>query len=765
MGYSHLTPKRTLYDKIWMNHIVLSDPQFTKNDNAPELIFVDRHLVHEVSSPQAFNGLWAAKRTVRRPDCTLATADHNVPTTPRTDLLDAHEYIQDVASQAQYLALEKNIRKTGIPYYGLHDIRQGIVHVVGGEQGFVLPGTVCVCGDSHTSTLGAFGALAFGIGTSEVEHVLATQTLRLHKSKNMNINVSGLLGAGVTAKDLILHIIGSIGNAGGTGHVIEYSGEAVRSLNMEERMTLCNMSIEAGARAGLVAPDEVTFTYLSGRPMAPSNSYDADGNNLWEKAMEFWTTLKSDDDAKFDKTIHIYANHVTPTVTWGTSPEDNVPITGCVPDPRTANNPQKRIAMERSLAYMKLMPGTQMEDITINKVFLGSCTNSRITDLRAGAKVLQSLGADARVFPGVEAMVVPGSGIVKRQAEEEGLNILFIRAGFDWREPGCSMCVGLNPDQLANGERCASTSNRNFRDRQGTGGRTHLVSPAMAVAAAVTGKLIDVRKLVNMDNIQHDSVTTIALPSLLAGGPMSTDTLPYANIDESSDEETVTVVRQSRQFISVQGIVAPFQMDNIDTDMLIPASLVKGLTRTGLGHALFNRLRFDPVSGIKTTFVLNQTPYNESKILACSGENFGCGSSREHAVWALKDFGISCVIAPSYGDIFSQNCLQNGVLLVTLPQDTCQILVDYASTGHEINVDLIQCKITCIDTGTTLLFKVDAAHRQQLLGGVDSIDITLQNADKIEEYEAQRKVKWSWLELGEKNRVGARKVIGYDLDW
>ncbi|MDW8340620.1 MAG: 3-isopropylmalate dehydratase large subunit, partial [Geminicoccaceae bacterium] len=440
--------------------------------------YIDRHLVHEVTSPQAFEGLRAAGRTVRRPDLTLAVPDHNVPTT------DRRLGIADPVSRLQVETLERNCREFGITLFGMDDIRQGIVHVIGPEQGFTLPGTVIVCGDSHTSTHGAFGALAFGIGTSEVEHVLATQTLLQKKPKTMRIVVEGELHEGCTAKDVILAIIGTIGTAGGTGHVIEYAGSVIRALSMEGRMTICNMSIEAGARAGLVAPDEKTFAYLRGRPMAPKGA-------AWEAAVAYWRTLPSDPDAVFDREVVIDAATIEPQVTWGTSPQDVVPISGRVPDPKDAPTPERRAAMERALAYMGLEPGTPMEEIRIDRVFIGSCTNARIEDLRLVAKIVKG----KKVAPHVQAIIVPGSGLVKHQAEEEGLDVIFKEAGFEWREAGCSMCLGMNPDRLNPGERCASTSNRNFEGRQGKGGRTHLVSPAMAAAAAITGKLTDVRKL------------------------------------------------------------------------------------------------------------------------------------------------------------------------------------------------------------------------------------------------------------------------------
>jgi len=463
---------RTLFEKIWDAHVVDQQPDGTC------LLYIDRHLVHEVTSPQAFEGLRVSGRKVRRPDLTLAVPDHNVPTT------DRRLGIADPVSRLQVETLERNCREFGIELFGMNDVRQGIVHVIGPEQGFTLPGTTIVCGDSHTSTHGAFGALAFGIGTSEVEHVLATQTLLQKKPKTMRIAVEGELHEGCTAKDVILAIIGAIGTAGGTGHVIEYAGSVIRSLSMEGRMTICNMSIEAGARAGLVAPDEKTFAYLKGRPKAPKGA-------AWEAAVAYWRTLPSDPDAVFDREIALDAATIEPQVTWGTSPQDVVPITGRVPDPKDAPTPERRAAMERALAYMGLEPGTPMESIEIDKVFIGSCTNARIEDLRLVAKLVKG----KKVAPHVQAMIVPGSGLVKHQAEEEGLHEIFLEAGFEWREAGCSMCLGMNPDQLKPGERCASTSNRNFEGRQGKGGRTHLLSPAMAAAAAITGRLTDVRRL------------------------------------------------------------------------------------------------------------------------------------------------------------------------------------------------------------------------------------------------------------------------------
>ena len=474
-----MTRPRTLYEKIWDAHVVEQRPDGTC------LIFIDRHLVHEVTSPQAFAGLRANGRTVRRPDLTLAVPDHNVPTTPRLDAAGNRLPIADVESAAQLAALEKNAPEFGIRYIDAVAPEQGIVHVVGPEQGFSLPGTTIVCGDSHTACHGGIGALAFGIGTSEVEHVLATQTLLLQPSKTMEVRVEGEVGAGVSAKDIILHITGVIGAAGGTGHVIEYTGSAIRALSVEGRLTVSNMAIEGGARAGLIAPDETTFAYLKGRPYAPKG---AD----WDAAVAYWTSLATDPGATYDKTVVIDAADIAPSVTWGTSPEDVVPITGVVPAPDSFADASKQTAAAKSLAYMGLEPGTRMQDVAIENIFIGSCTNSRIEDLRAAAAVIKGRHKADNVK---WAIVVPGSGLVKAQAEAEGLDRIFTDAGLEWREPGCSACLAMNPDKVPAGERCASTSNRNFVGRQGPGARTHLVSPAMAAAAAVTGKLTDVREL------------------------------------------------------------------------------------------------------------------------------------------------------------------------------------------------------------------------------------------------------------------------------
>ena len=463
---------KTLYDKIWQSHLI------NEQDDGTSLIYIDRHLVHEVTSPQAFEGLRLSNRKVNSPKRTLAVADHNVPT------LDRELGIKEEDSRIQVEELDKNVEEFQIPYFNMTDTRQGIVHVIGPEQGFTQPGMTIVCGDSHTATHGAFGSLAFGIGTSEVEHVLATQTLIQKKAMNMLIDITGNLDKIVTSKDLILYIIGKIGTAGGTGCVIEYSGNALRDMSMESRMTICNMSIEAGARAGMIAPDDITFNYLYEKPMAPKNED-------WDKAVNWWKTLPSDSGAKFDKIVDIDATKVTQTITWGTSPEEIVSIDGTVPNPDKILDEVKQNKIKRSIEYMGLTPGQKISDVEINTVFIGSCTNSRIEDIRSAAEIIKG----KKVSTNVKALVVPGSGLVKKQAEEEGLDVIFKHAGFEWREPGCSMCLAMNSDKLNEGDRCASTSNRNFEGRQGKGGRTHLVSPEIAAASAITGKLTDPRNV------------------------------------------------------------------------------------------------------------------------------------------------------------------------------------------------------------------------------------------------------------------------------
>ncbi|KAF7331917.1 3-isopropylmalate dehydratase [Mycena kentingensis (nom. inval.)] len=758
-------PPKTLYDRIWDDHVVY----FDVNDDGLALIYIDRHLVHEVTSPQAFEGLRNAARPVRRPDCTLATVDHNIPTVDRKTFKDVNSFIDEPESRAQCAALEDNVKEFGLTYFGLTDKRQGIVHVIGPEQGFTLPGITCVCGDSHTSTHGAFGSLAFGIGTSEVEHVLATQTLLQKKAKNMRITVDGELLEGVTSKDVILHIIGVIGTAGGTGAVIEYAGSVFRGFSMEARMSVCNMSIEAGARAGMVAPDEVTFKYLRNRPLAPKGE-------AWDRAEAYWRTLKTDDGAQFDIEVDIPASDIIPTVTWGTSPQDTVPITGAVPDPSTIADPVKRASAERSLSYMGLTPNTRMEDISVDKVFIGSCTNSRIEDMRSAARIILAAGSNAKVAAGVDAMVVPGSGLIKKQAEAEGLDVIFKRAGFDWREAGCSMCLGMNPDQLSPGQRCASTSNRNFEGRQGSGGRTHLLSPAMAAAAAMTGKLTDVRKF--MGSVAEANIAAAPKlkvvsafdflddPVLPAPEPQAITPAVASDTPMPSSDAPSTV----QKFTIVKGITAPLHIENVDTDMIIPKQFLKTLKRTGLANALFFTLRKDPHTGKDTDFVLNRAPYNRAKILVCTGKNFGCGSSREHAPWSLNDFGIRCIIAPSFADIFKNNSMQNGMLPVALSVDECRALAEDAEAGLELEVDLDAQEVRRPDGKPPIKFTVDPFRRHCLLNGLDDIALTMQRGESISAFEQRRSETWPWLDgfgfKGARIPIAPTKTKGAKkMDW
>ncbi|KAG1715939.1 hypothetical protein ID866_1228 [Astraeus odoratus] len=735
---------RTLYDKIWDDHVV------EEMEDGLALIYIDRHLVHEVTSPQAFEGLRSAGRRVRRPDCTLATVDHNVPTVSRKNFKSVDTFVTEPDARAQCTAVEENVKEFGLTYFGLGDRRQGIVHVIGPEQGFTLPGITCVCGDSHTSTHGAFGSLAFGIGTSEVEHVLATQTLLQRKGKNMRITVDGELAEGVTSKDVILHIIGVIGTAGGTGHVIEYAGSVFRGFSMEARMSVCNMSIEAGARAGMIAPDEVTFEYLRNRPLAPKGE-------LWDRAEAYWRSLKSDEGAKFDIEININAADIPPTVTWGTSPQDVVPITGSVPDPTTMADPGKRAAAERALAYMGLQANTVVEEIAVDKVFIGSCTNSRIEDLRSAVRVILAAGPDAKVASSVHAMVVPGSGLVKQHAEAEGIDVIFKRAGFDWREAGCSMCLGMNPDQLAPGERCASTSNRNFEGRQGAGGRTHLVSPAMAAAAALVGKLTDVRKILRGENKTAAPKVKLANAFEFLTDPVlpPPEPQPLTHTSASSGAQTdIPATSGVPKFDIVKGITAPLHMSNVDTDMIIPKQFLKTLKRTGLSDALFFALRFDPKTGEKTDFVLNRSPYDQAKILVCTGPNFGCGSSREHAAWSLNDFGIRCIIAPSFGEIFRSNAMQNGMLPLLLPVDVCKELAADAEAGVEVEVDLERQEVRRANGKPAISFTIDPFRRHRLLNGLDDIALTLTKEDSISAFEQRRTAVWPWLDgFGYQGRI------------
>ncbi|KAK9450731.1 aconitase family-domain-containing protein [Limtongia smithiae] len=749
---SAVSGPRTLYDKVFDDHIV-------RDEDGTYLLYIDRHLVHEVTSPQAFEGLTKANRKVRRLDCTLATVDHNIPTTSRKNYKNLSTFITQEDSRLQSTTLEENVKNFGLRYFGLDDARQGIVHIIGPEQGFTLPGSTIVCGDSHTSTHGAFGALAFGIGTSEVEHVLATQTIIQNKSKNMRINVTGKLLPGITSKDLILHIIGQIGTAGGTGCVIEFAGPAISELSMDARMSMCNMSIEGGARAGMIAPDATTFAFLKGRPLAPK------GKN-WNKALKYWKTLKSDPGAHFDIEVTIRGEDVPPTVTWGTSPQDAVSVTGRVPDPAAyPNDPAKQASIKRALEYMGLTANLPIEEIKIDKAFIGSCTNARIEDLRAAANVVKGKFKAPNVM---RAMIVPGSGLVKMQAEHEGLDKIFLDAGFEWREAGCSMCLGMNPDILSPHERCASTSNRNFEGRQGAGGRTHLMSPAMAAAAVITGHITDIR---NYYTEEKKAPIEISVPSSASIASEISET-EYEDSESSSDSdvpinefvdtrEQVSAAPQSSgavgqgfpPFTVLSGYAAPLRRANVDTDAIIPKQFLKTIKKTGLQIGLFWADRFDPVTNEeKPDFILNKGVYRNSKIMVVSGPNFGCGSSREHAPWALVDFGITCVIGQSFGDIFYSNSLKNGLLPLIIPGDIIdEKIIPVADAGKELTVDLIKQEVRNFETGEVLAtFKVDEFQRHCLINGLDEIGLTLQHEDQIATYEEFRRNNFPWLEGGSK---------------
>lgn len=746
----------TLYDKVFRDHVVHQD------DSGSCLIYIDRHLVHEVTSPQAFEGLKNANRGVRRPDCTLVTVDHNIPTISRKNFKNVSTFIDQEDSRLQVETLEQNVKDFNLAYFGMTDDRQGIVHVVGPEQGFTLPGTTVVCGDSHTATHGAFGALAFGIGTSEVEHVLATQTLIQAKSKNMLIRIDGDLNPGITSKDLILHVIGVIGTAGGTGTVIEFAGKAIRDLSMEARMSICNMAIEAGARAGMIAPDDITFDYIKGRPLAPKGAE-------WEKAVKYWKTLYSDDDAKFDKTVIIDSNDIVPTITWGTSPQDALPITGEVPDPSKIQDQTVKAAVESALTYMGLQPNTKFQDIPIDKVFIGSCTNSRIEDLREAAKVVVGHKKADNVKL---ALVVPGSGLVKKQAEAEGLDKIFQAAGFEWREAGCSMCLGMNPDILDPYERCASTSNRNFRGRQGALSRTHLMSPAMAAAAGIVGKFTDIRNFkyneskdapkIKLGSDEEDKALQDAVyeheKTPVQPGETESEKLAdqIADIPPSTTKKAAVPASSGagmEKFTVLTSVAAPMERANIDTDAIIPKQFLKTIKRTGLSKGLFYESRF--VKGpngedVETDFVLNVPPFNKSNIICCTGDNFGCGSSREHAPWALKDFGIKSIIAPSFGDIFYNNSFKNGLLPIRLPESVIvEKLYPLAKAEKELTVDLVEQQIRGPD-GEILVehFDVEPFRKHCLINGLDDIGITLQKSEFIDEYEKKRKDVFSFIENG-----------------
>ncbi|KAI5801574.1 aconitase family-domain-containing protein [Peziza echinospora] len=724
----------TLYDKVYAAHLIADDT-----------IYIDRHLVHEVTSPQAFEGLRNAGRAVRRADCTLATVDHNIPTSSRATYKNVKTFIDEPQSRLQCMTLEENVEAFGLTYFGMGDDRQGIVHVVGPEQGFTLPGTTVVCGDSHTSTHGAFGALAFGIGTSEVEHVLATQTLISRKSKNMKVQVDGVLAPGVTSKDIVLHVIGLIGTAGGNGSVIEFCGSAITPLSMEARMSICNMAIEGGARAGMIAPDDITFEYLKGKPLAPKPD-----SPEWNKALNYWRSLRTDPDAKFDLEVYVDAKDIPPTVSWGTSPQDVVAITGSVPDPENETNPTKKASILRSLEYMGLAPNTPMQEILVDKVFIGSCTNSRIEDLRAAAKVAKG----RKVAPNImRAMVVPGSGLIKKKAEAEGLDKIFIDAGFEWREAGCSMCLGMNEDILAPQERCASTSNRNFEGRQGAGGRTHLMSPAMAAAAAITGKLTDIRKILgDQEPTKANQSPKIAVAAeneeVVSDGELErVDDVPQDTPPSSTNAHAGSKAAGMPKFEVLRGIAAPLPIANIDTDAIIPKQFLKTIKRTGLGSALFWALRFNLDDSEKPEFVLNKEPWRQSKILVVTGPNFGCGSSREHAPWALLDFGIKAVIAPSYADIFYNNTFKNGMLPIIIEDaETLALLAAEASAGKELEIDLPNQVIRNSDGAELTKFEIDEFRKHCLVNGLDDIGLTLQKEDLIVEYEKKRSTEWPWLD-------------------
>ncbi|KAI5283195.1 3-isopropylmalate dehydratase [Ascosphaera aggregata] len=755
---------RTLYDKVFQDHVV------NEQEDGTILLYIDRHLVHEVTSPQAFEGLKNAGRQVRRPDCTLATVDHNIPTSSRKVYKDTASFVEEAQSRTQCVTLEQNVKDFGLTYFGLDDDRQGIVHVIGPEQGFTLPGTTVVCGDSHTSTHGAFGALAFGIGTSEVEHVLATQTLVTKRSKNMRIQVDGELHPGVSSKDVVLHVIGLIGTAGGTGAVIEFCGSTIESLSMEARMSICNMSIEGGARAGMIAPDEVTFEYLKGRPLAPKY-----GSSQWTRAVGYWKSLRSDPGATYDIDLRINAQDIPPTLSWGTSPQDVVSITGKVPGPDDFTDENRKNSCKRALEYMGLTAGTPMEEIAVDKVFIGSCTNSRIEDLRAAAQIVEG----KTIAPNVKrAMIVPGSGLVKKQAEAEGLDKVFVHAGFEWREAGCSMCLGMNPDILSPQERCASTSNRNFEGRQGAGGRTHLMSPVMAAAAAIVGKLADVRKLATVQpakvsrmddqpkvevrsDDEEEGVESDAEAEAVLNLPKNSELQAKT---EAADIVSATIAGAALpKFTTLKGIAAPLERANIDTDAIIPKQFLKTIKRTGLGSALFFEWRFNPDGTEIPSFVLNKEPYRAAKILV-AGPNFGCGSSREHAPWALNDFGIKCIIAPSYADIFYNNTFKNGMLPIVISDPaTYESIATQARSGKELEVDLVNQSIKDAEGKELAQFNVDQFRKHCLINGLDDIGLTMQMDEKIAAFEKKRTANTPWLDGAgylKKHRPGQPVKVG-----
>jgi 3-isopropylmalate dehydratase len=741
----------TLYDKIYQQHLV--DPG---NKTAP-LQYIDAHLIFEAPTPVAFDSLRKASRPVRRPDLTLATVDHNVPTSNRSQYKNATTFVKDPLSRQQIGLLQKNTAEHKIKYLNMSDRRQGIVHVVGPEQGLTLPGSVLFCGDSHTPTHGAVGALAISGSVSDITHVLATQTVLQKKYENFQVCIEGELGPGVYSKDIILYLLGKIGSAGGTGCVIEFCGSTIRNLSMEARMVLCNMSIESGARSGLIAPDAVTFEYLKGRPLVPS------GDN-WEKAVTHWKTLYSDDDSNWDINIEIEASDIVPYVTWGTSPDDVIPITGKTPDPADLENPFKADAVRRSLQYMGLQPNTLAVDITIDRVFIGSCTNARIEDLRAAARVVKN----RHVAKSVYAMVVPGSGLVRQQAEKEGLDKIFKDAGFDWREAGCSMCLAMNGDMLAPGERCASTTNRNFENRQGPGGRTFLVSPVMAAAAAIKGHLADVREFLNSENGSISQTRfTLDGEEVKSYGRIKEVTFPQPSDDiaKSNSKRPLDAIAEANanrpsedakkngagipKFDVVASIAAPFEMQNINTDLIISVADMKVTSPLGLGPALFRPLRYNSETGKENPdFILNQEPYRKSQILVCTGENFGCGSSREKAVWALTGFGFRCVIAPSFASIFFNNCGKCGILAIAFKNPETLGKIHAAGVAKiGIQVDLPSQEIRYSNSGEVIAkFEVDPYTKHCLLDGLDDVTNTLVNEEgKIYTFEKKQKAAFPWL--------------------
>lgn len=730
---------KTLYDKVVDAHIV------NEQEDGTILLYIDRHLVHEVTSPQAFEGLKNASRKVRRPDCTLVTVDHNIPTSSRKNFKNVDAFIEENDSRIQCSTLEDNVKDFNLTYFGMGDKRQGIVHIIGPEQGFTLPGTTVVCGDSHTSTHGAFGSLAFGIGTSEVEHVLATQTLISRRSKNMRIQVDGELPPGVTSKDVVLHIIGVIGTAGGTGAVIEFCGSVIRGLSMEARMSMCNMSIEAGARAGMIAPDEITFEYLKGRPLAPKYN-----SAQWKKAVNYWSSLKSDDDAVYDTTVLLDGKDIIPTISWGTSPQDVAPINGVVPGPDDFEDENRKTSCKRALEYMGLEAGMPLKDVQVDKVFIGSCTNARIEDLRAAAKVVNGKKIASNIK---RAMIVPGSGLVKQQAEVEGLDKIFTDAGFEWREAGCSMCLGMNPDILSPQERCASTSNRNFEGRQGAGGRTHLMSPAMAATAAIVGKLADVREHVVASPVLGKAQPKVDVEQTHEEPESEEEFDRIMDLPADNEPHTNTSVGGAStstglpKFHALKGIAAPLDRANVDTDAIIPKQFLKTIKRTGLGSAAFYELRYHPDNTEKPEFILNQGIYRKSNILVVTGPNFGCGSSREHAPWALLDFGIKCIIAPSFADIFFNNTFKNGMLPVVVSDEALLTkIADEARAGRELEIDLPNQQVKDAQGNKLADFEVDGFRKHCLINGLDDIGLTLQLEDKIRTFETKRTLETPWLD-------------------